>query len=237
MIACLVRLKQIATLGEVLFITSLASYQLVISFTSTTSYLVVQSLARVRLVVLAMYSMASFIMFFLIIFIADFPKADIRILQKITEFCVLERDYPFPVGIMQEESNTAKVDAKFHMIYWPSLFGSIVILAIMAIFFDTQIRRIVDRIRYYYVGFCTWAGVDPKRFFTALVIIAFTAFWLPFIALSMLTFQMQRRRLQSVSGASYQDSQWGFGQITAILLWAPLAHDIGLAIIGNDTSH
>lgn len=39
-----------------------------------------------------------------------------------------------------------------------------------------------------------------------------------------------RQRLQELSGSLYQDSQWGYGQITAILAWTPLVLDIVLEI-------
>lgn len=45
--------------------------------------------------------------------------------------------------------------------------------------------------------------------------------------------QEQKYELQRSVGASYQDSDWGFGQTTAVLLWGPLFNDIVHEILGE----
>jgi hypothetical protein len=44
---------------------------------------------------------------------------------------------------------------------------------------------------------------------------------------------MQRNGLQRSLRSIYQDSEWGFGQITVVLLWGPFFNDDFLEIISE----
>jgi len=58
-------------------------------------------------------------------------------------------------------------------------------------------------------------------------------YWMATCVNFLIKLEKQRKKLQRAVGPSYQDSQWGVGQITTVMVWGPLIHEIVLEFMGN----
>jgi hypothetical protein len=184
---------------------------------------------------LLLYNIIVIALFITVLAMNGFPRSKATILERITHFCVVERDYPV------SSETFKKKDSKTDLIFWTTYVGSIILLlivwAVLPKFFKNKIIRAYTAIRNAVVGafvaFCNFLRVKPKRCLLSIGISLVSTCWIPLCVFFLRILQTQRQDLQRAAGAAYQDSAWGFGQVLAILLWAPLLHGAAFETYGK----
>jgi hypothetical protein len=93
-----------------------------------------------------------------------------------------------------------------------------------------------QKVKNAFTKFCTFLRTTPRRLLTIVVVPIATAFWL-FGSISLLwLLQVERSDLQLSTGSAYQDAEWGFGQVTVVLLWLPLIPEIAIEGYGMSSN-
>ncbi|KAF4419070.1 hypothetical protein FACUT_11600 [Fusarium acutatum] len=91
------------------------------------------------------------------------------------------------------------------------------------------IRRLFTRP---YEAACRALYVGPRRLGAVLIVAGVTALSATLVRITFGAMLVQRQQLRAASGNAYQDNEWGFGQVAAVLTWIPMAQDTLLAVFG-----
>ncbi|KAH7233739.1 uncharacterized protein BKA55DRAFT_579881 [Fusarium redolens] len=81
-----------------------------------------------------------------------------------------------------------------------------------------------------YEAVCRGLHVGPKRLGAVLIIAGVTALGATLVRITFEAMLVQRQELRAASGNAYQDNEWGFGQVAAVLAWFPAVQDTLLAV-------
>jgi hypothetical protein len=229
MVASIIRISQLAPLAEVSFITMLSLYQFFMALASYTSMLVIflsqeQSHGTWKLVFTSLYGIFLYISFFAILYMEKFPSSKSKVLEQITDCCVSGRGYPVPAVDFHE------LTPGFHIFFWPILTGLIASTAFLLWRFHEQIKRLgavlAAVLEAVWLRFCRRIHVRPRRF-AGITCIGFVVVYWGWCCITFFwILQTGRQDLRGASGSAYRDSEWGFGQVVAVLLWLPLFEEV-----------
>ncbi|KAH6964872.1 hypothetical protein EDB82DRAFT_511148 [Fusarium venenatum] len=81
-----------------------------------------------------------------------------------------------------------------------------------------------------YEAACRALHVGPRRLGGVLIVAGVTALGAALVRSIFGAMLVQRQELRAASGNAYQDNEWGFGQVSAILAWIPAAQETLLAV-------
>jgi len=163
------------------------------------------------------------------------PGAETLVLRELTRLCHLRKQYPNPDSAFRRTPNGWPGPA-FHAVFWPSF--TVVVLAMGALvwYFARAVRRFFRSVSQRWSVFCCRAGLRPRKFagclmlFPLLLLFSFTC------VLQLVLLEWRRLYLQQVTGDAYRDSEWGFGQVLAVLVWLPLAEECFVVVWGKSLS-
>lgn len=229
--ASIIRIQQLAPVAEITFIKMLGMYQLYVAGQAALSYCIIFGVRQ------SFYGF-SYLFYFLMILgiwialsvIDGYPSSKAILLDDITSYCVLDWDYPISIAVSLE-------DSRFYRIVFSSAFGTeiaiIIVFLFLPIYFIEWLKRVYDVLRYSFDFICEYLCIKPKTVKVCLILTLVSGLIVTESVLLLLSLESQRQWLQLVSGNADQDSQWGFGQITAVLLWAPTLNNIFVEIYGQ----
>jgi len=213
--ASVVRFRQAAPVGEVEFLVLLDVFEDVISVVCVVSYLLVERSSLKKWITICTYGIATSAMYIASVLVRISPTTQSQVIANITTSCVAEHQYPAPV--LNQPLNPRKQIA----VYIVTIFGALSAFIYFGFTFGEQrIKRLFRK------------GYIIAALFIILGLAGLTA------SFTYLLNQMiyQRRELQKASSSTYQDNEWGFGQIIALMAWIPLALKLLLAIPGKVSS-
>lgn len=238
-IATMARFRQVVPVAELVFLASLLQYEsyvLVTGFYS--SALLFESLQR--------YVAIYILMLFCPLFLMELPNDTSNRLADIIRSCATVRDYPNPEFLISYHVallgwsmiiygagttfmfllgagnvNVPRDDCRARNSGFCSAAGFICVRI------GSKVKLLRDAcilLRPCYSRFCSAIRVC-SRWWGALTISFGTIVWTTMMVLSFIDLQSNRRKLQDLSNSAYQEEQWGFGQVMAILAWVPFFQD------------
>lgn len=174
-----------------------------------------------------LYAIILFIFYLVLLFLNSYPSSKALILQQITEFCVIQRDYVlFPVDTIPISEKDATSEAVFWAIYLGAIVALIILVTQVWIYCSGPITWFWQKVKNAFTNFCAFLRTTPRRLLTIVGTPIATAYWLSGIATYFWDLQNIRSKLQLSTGSTYQGAEWGFGQVTIVLLWLPSLLDI-----------
>jgi hypothetical protein len=151
------------------------------------------------------------------------PGAGDPVLRELTDICHRETKYSSANSASQRTPNELN-DAKFNMVFWPSLVA--MALVVLGIFCCVPFSR-------RWLVSCRRLALRPQKLegcillLPALFLMSSTCF------LSLVILEWHRLSLQQVTGEANKESEWGFGQVLAVLLWLPLVEEFFVVVWGK----
>lgn len=237
-VASIIRITKVPPLAELSFIKVLGLYQFFIIVGAAMCQDYVLRTTTRKALSMYFYLIVGIILNFVVVFLNGDPSSKALILQQITSYCVTERDYPLSSGNNKPKT---KEENKLLANSFAIIIGSSVALAIVVYlilkFFKAPIKRCLAKLKDYFTRFCTFLKTTPTRFCTILGVLLLTGYWLSTCVFLLWSMQTLRNDLQLSTGSAYQDAEWGFGQVTVMLLWLPLVHDIILECFGKNLNY
>jgi hypothetical protein len=216
LVATIVRLRQGSPLAEESFLRNLCEYELLIAVICTVSYLPIRGASRTRTGVMISYATITLIMTMTMVWTSSGPEFH-RVLEDIAASCVGEHNWPGSI------SPTTPKDESSSNIFWTSVKVLIALFAMMSL-------GLCYCCPWYILLANLGRGGVHFEFLVIVVVLAwFSAMTVWYCLVSMMA---QRQTIQLASGPMYQDNDWGFGQVAALLTWIPTAQDILLASLG-----
>jgi hypothetical protein len=233
LIASLIRIQQLPPVAELTFIKILSLYQWLVSIGISASYWSVFGKSSVQYSLLRFYIIVVFGSYIAVVFTNGYSSFDVDILDSITWHCVADWHYPAPDLRASSDDNGI---GNMTIASWPTYLLlaalSYLVLVFIILYFEEWLEKVYNIFRYKVFALCKRLGADPKKLLSSLCIVFVTALWTFGTTWTLRDLQLQRQQLQLVSGNAYQDSQWGFGQVTAMFLWGPMCGDIFLITFG-----
>ena len=238
-IGCLVREVEISPLAEVSFINTLGVLEMMILLGIVLSATACYDYTSRYLIVMFIYGVPVFAFSMAVTLLRGYPSSQTKILEKITGFCIEERDYPF-FSMRDDDARTNRFLGIFMGSFYGGIFALIIIWMLIYKYckpIANPIIKVYEAVTGFFLNlwkrFARLLHADPGRLFFGIAATFYGVVWAYSSIVLLISLQNQRISLQRVLGAAYEDSQWGFGQITAIILWAPLLHDLIMEIIGK----
>lgn len=155
-----------------------------------------------------------------------------KLLGSFNAACVLEQGYPKSFYMAPSEQETHRYSSLGGLM----LGLALPILAATVYYFAERILPLVDKSDRIFLTFCSTFRFKPRHSFWVHVLVpCAAALWIMWSSALLGLLGEDRRRLQQASGDLDQDTQWGFGQVTAVLAWAPPLHDIVSETIGSSS--
>lgn len=230
-VASIIRIKGVLPIAELDFIKSLAVYQYSVTLgTVVSQYYVFPDTAKRVGVLLYLGVISAFLI--MVNFVKGLPSQKAKLLKQITDYCSTELDFPLPLVDFESAENSLR-HGIFVLSYSASLVGLSVVIWLLWKYFSAVLSRLGRFLWRKYVEFFSFLGVAPARFHVLLCGPLVILYWTSNCIALAVSLQDQRHDLQKSVGSSYQDSEWGFGQITAMLIWGPLLQDIILGALGK----
>jgi hypothetical protein len=231
LMASVIRISQLTPLGELNYIFLLAIYKFIVITASFISYAIVQEPSRAKVRVLTFVAVIVFALFMTAIFMRKkYPTSEEIILEQLRAFCVLERDYPMSEVDFESDSGSLII---WGITYLLLFVGIVTLTSLIWWNFIEKILNIYRFIYRQYSAFCRLIHVRPKRFAALSIGGSYTVMCIYLLTVLLIYMEEQRKELQRASGPAYQDAEWGFGQIAALVLWAPFVHESVLIAIGT----
>ncbi len=227
-VASIIRIKGVPPIAELDFIKLLAVYQYCITVGTVLS----QSYVFPKRVKVHLYSGLITAFMIIVQFMNRLPSQKAKLLKQITDYCSTELDFSLPLVNFKSAENSLRYGI-FVLSYSAGLVGLSVVIWLLWKYFSAVLSRLGRFLWRKYVEFCSFLGVAPARFHVLLCGPLFTVYWASSCIALAVSLQDQRHDLQKSVGSNYQDSEWGFGQITAMLIWGPLIQDIILGALGK----
>ena len=232
-IASVIRIQQVAPISELNFMKLLTRYQCVVSLGATISCIVVTGWHSRDSIALLVYNVILLAFYTAALSMTGFPSADAKVLEQLTVFCHDYRDWPIPVESFVEEQEKDRLIG----IFFSSSIGGVLLAALIIWQYHRHFRestqRIRDKVVNRFCSMCEWCHVRPRRVLIFSVVIGAVFWWALALFFYIVILFDQRKELQDVLGSAYADADWGFGQVTAMLLWGPLLHDLVMETIGK----
>lgn len=243
-VASAVRLAQIAPLAELVFIASLAHYQFLTAVLCTVSYEAVHQKKPLRALV-RIYMLVATAMYIHVSRSATkpYPVAHAKALQDVTAFCVRDRDWPAAEIAPEQPEEWSYLRERFRVdglpwyLTWYVTFNRLTnLFPIVALVAATALgvvglcvyplsQRIAAAFNKPYHDLCKHLNFGPERFAGIVLAALATVIGTCLTAVSLAGLFHQRQQLRAASGDQYADNQWGFGQVTAVMAWIPVAQE------------
>ena len=237
LVASIIRLGQVRPVAEVDFIKDLALYELWTAVICTSSYFSIHESSKTRNTVIGLYAAVTFFLAIIISNSGYHPSSYGEALQAITAYCIRQDDWPVPTAnlVVPYEPKTQEswlpfgIQALF-VIFSPilgavGLVAGFIVMGILA-----YIGMLLAKP---YLLLCRLLRLGPWRFVSVAGALALTAISGLYIGLWLNSLLAHRQELRLASGSAYQDNEWGFGQITALLAWIPVVQDTLFAVGGK----
>lgn len=241
-ISTMARFLQVVPVAEVIFLSSLAQYEHCVSVVGFCSAaLFFKNFQGSLSIYIVMYSVMVVCAFHMM----KLPGDTSAILADITQYCATVRDYPSPVLLSDTAMLVTYIEFAFAVaaafqcmlrerkvkVLRAACGARYSRFCSAAAFICVQIGGKVKVLR----DACSLLRACYSRFCSAIRVYSpllhALAFCLSFLASTTLIFfdflmlQSSRRKLQELSNGAYQEEQWGFGQVMAILAWVPFFQD------------
>lgn len=152
------------------------------------------------------------------------------ILKGVMSQCAIEHN--FPLAVKRTSSRTVAI-------YW----GSCLAVGLLAVGFlvavlPESMKNLIQAARSrsrrsLSTNSTRYLHISPRFNFLGVGFLLCAAFWTGIIIYLMVAVERDRQKLQTASGSPNQDSQWGFGQVMAVVSWAPVLHDIFVKAKGS----
>jgi hypothetical protein len=227
--ASLIRIQQLPPVAELTFIWILGSYQWLVAVGTSASYWAVFGGKSIRFSLLRFYAIVIFGIYMGVLFLNN-STLEAESLNQITWHCVFDWEFPSPDSKFKGEIH--EIEALLWPRYWLGIPMIYLALFFSILYFSEQLLRVYNVLQDIFVAICKRLHVSPRRLLFSLCVTTITTIWALGSVRSLLSLESQRQQLQHVSSDAYQDSQWGFGQVTTVLLWGPMCSDIVLEALG-----
>ncbi|KAM7211992.1 hypothetical protein V8F06_012621 [Rhypophila decipiens] len=244
--------SDIPTVGESELLSTLSTYQLLTCTVCTISYLPLHPTSRLaEKVVMGIYTFGTFFFWFSILFSGSEGYNSVVALKGIASRCIhksiITPGIPQPVlfdniliippvrkGINPGVHHAGpKMDHTIKwkwplrslwsmgVIYWICLHNVLLPLLgwILRELTRPLFRKLADILR-----------VGPRRLGTLSAAIVLSIFFLVCVKPLVQSLFETREHIRSLAGESYEDNDWGFGQVTAVMTWVPVFQETGIAI-------
>jgi len=213
LIACVIRIRQEPPLAELTSISLLCVYQQFVSVGVVFGFRVLYPYDPRRVRSLLVCFLFVFIFFVASATMDRFPTPQGRILNLFRIVCEEDSRQLFSWGYLGSAVSLGKL-----VMMW-CVASMILGLAWFLV------KRAISWVARYFQ--------TTRLQITAIVVfLPFTVVWVSYSFVLGLRLYNLRRETRSVAGDSYQDEEWGFGQVTILLLWGSVVNDIILAIAG-----
>jgi hypothetical protein len=218
-IASIIRIYQLPPIGEIDFIKILVGYQFLLLLGSGLAIYLFQQYRNRDAILFSCYGFVCLILMVIIIYEDGVRASDALMLKQLTQCCVSELGFPKTI------INFNHISLKSVAIGAGGTFGGIVIFSLIfslnMIYFGGQFRPLVQALHL----------TSKHRLFTIAAMIGMF-YWTSCEVYLLVFLGLQRVQLRKATGALYQDSQFSFGQVMAVLAWAPVLHDLALTAYG-----
>ena len=231
MIATIIRLQKVAPLAEVRFLTHLTIFEFGVAMVSGYSSLPMHTTISGYPLAPYLYMAVSWVFFFAILTMRSFPSSQSHALEAITLFCFMERDYPIPAVEFETPVDASLVGFVFLGTTAAFLLVCALFL-LMYIRFAPHILKLYRFFRDWNFEFCNFIHITPSQSVVLAYVISSACVWVGGVLVTWRVMEYERRSLQRATGAAYQDNQWGFGQIMALMVWAPFVQELIYSILG-----
>ena len=214
-IASIIRYTQIPPLGERNFLEILVGFQCMITSCFWSSCL---AYGEPFVFKYLFYQLSITVLFFVGLLIGALPSSSIDILESVMTQCAIQRNYPLA---------TLKTKSRVTLVVESSLLTVLIIGVIVFTFFKNPIQAVCGKLwKYFASSIRRYLHITSRCSFLQMGLLLATAFWMAMIIFAMVRVERIRQQLQKAAGPLTQDSQWGFGQVIAVISWAPVLHEI-----------
>ena len=152
------------------------------------------------------------------------PSSQTDILESIMTQCTVEGKYPPGAG---------QTSFRFSLGGYSFLIlNGITNLPVGFRFFKNPIQAACDKLWKHFADSIRGLHITSRSSFVRVGLLLVTASWMTTIIYLMVLLERIRQQLQKAAGPLTQDSQWGFGQVIAVISWAPVLHEISVKAFG-----
>ena len=171
------------------------------------------------------YQLSIVVSLFVGIFIAALPSLQTDTLEGVMTWCALERNYTPAVP---------RIMYGLMLAVGGSFFVALLLSAVLFGFFKNLIRAARSQLRRFLsTNSTSYLHISPPSKFLRVGLLLGVACWMWIIISLMIGVERARQELQIASGSPNQDSQWGFGQVIAVVSWAPVLYEMLVKAIGS----
>lgn len=160
------------------------------------------------------------------------PSSKKQVMQELTHYCKMNRHYPyvnFGLGNPPPLPKQLEDMGVKHAMVYAILFSAPLAVALggglLLWYFQRGLTMLARFLVRHWVRGCRGLRVRPVRCVGCLLFLPVASVWCILWALSLVLLQWERLLLLQATGEANQDSEWGFGQILAILVWLPLLEE------------
>ena len=228
-IASILRTYEIS-LGEHDFIVWLGNLQVFILAGAFVSFLTYQHVGKATTVIYGAYGILVTTIMVVNVFKIVLPSSQF-LEQILASVCVYEGSYPIFQDLV-EQNNQSKW-SMFLGIYAAMGILIIIIALLLSFFFKRAKTALESKIKHFYDEICRLFRIKAKHLFSYCGVFLVTLCWAGCTIWFLHILVDNRNMIQASSNPPNADAQWGFGQITAVMAWGPLLHDIILELIGR----
>ena len=219
-IASLIRITQVPPVGEFYFMGDIAMFQGLITYGFYFS-----SLAYGDSFIFKYYFYQLSVVFLFLVghLNGALPPSQKDVLEDLVTHCAIERDYPLAANGTVSRSILATCS---------SILTILFIGAAVFNYFRNSIQSVYNKLWNPFSANSKsfLLHVRPRSKSLRVVLVLATACWMALLISLMVTGERDRQRFHIASDSSNQDSQWGFGQVVAVMSWAPVLHDISIKV-------
>lgn len=234
-IASIIRIVQAPPVAEFSFILVLGFLEVFIVWGALISLLSYHRVLETGIIAFGCYALAVLALSTASFFKGGLPSSQSEILETLTIYCVIERDYPIPILALEQDTPGRGAEL-FLGIYTASYIALGIVGIVIWHYFKRKIIAMWAKLKKIFLALCRYLRIKPRYPFYCVGAILLTTYWGVAVTLLMIVLKNSREQLKRASGPLYQDSQWGFGQIAALVAWAPVLHDIIFEIGGASPS-
>lgn len=246
LLSATIRIQQVAPLAEVQFLDTLALYELYLAYSSMFLSLPISPTALKGWGSLAVYYFIILVLMFRMTFMRKFPNQNSTAMEEITRHCAIQKDYHLPDFISttrtEEDPQLRRLQTRLKVLV---PIGMILLVGLVALKWLRRpilklymrlsvpfklLRNPFSSLGRLYLELCSFIRIDKNLLLIVAACVTMSGVWMFFAISTAQTLQNQRILMQKLSGDAYQDNQWGFGQIMAVLVWAQFVEQLVHAI-------
>ena len=220
-IASIDRYRKIPPLVERWFLNSIVLFQTLVTACFYISSLAYGDSFHLKYIHYQVSITALFLLGFLI---RALPSSSTHILESVMAQCTIQRNYPWPVY---------RTIVRFNLVFSGSVFAVLIVGVVAFTIFKSPIQAVCGKLWKYFANWIRrYSHITSRSSFLRIGLLLATAFWMTIIIYLMVRVERIRQQLQKASGSLTQDSEWGFGQVIAVISWAPVLHEIFVKAFG-----